>query len=436
MKQTKRIMLGICCCALLIISWLVALSAKSAEEKQRELIEQAQTYLDDKVYVLAAQSLEEAAQYEEAGTLEAEELLKQTYLQLIDQRGYRKKYTELLDKQMSRKDAKPEVFEEAALYYLSVRKEETAFDVFRDGIEKTQSDTLIRLYEQNRYQYTLGRTTYEDVTTALNGAIQVKQDGRWGLAAADGELVIPCEYDCVSTYSDGSVVVQKDNEIFTVNTDNNRTALLHETVLGFGNLSENRLSFQKKDGWVLANGSFKMLETVYEELGTYANGFAAAKLDGKWGLLDRSGDWEIEPEYDEIICDELGRCYAQGAIFVRKKDRVLLLVDGEEVGKTYEDAKPFNDGWAAVKKDGKWGFIDSDGVMQIEPQFEDALSFGQHLAAVKTGGRWGFVSRYGNVVIEAEFLNAKSFCNGSAPVLGENGWQFITLVEYEEDAGL
>ena len=123
----------------------------------------------------------------------------------------------------------------------------------------------------------------------------------------------------------------------------------------------------------------------------FSNGAAAAKAGGKWGLLETDGEtWILAPEYDGIVQDQLGRSYAQNAVFVRQGGDVQLLVDGEAVGEAYEDARPFADGWAAVKQNGKWGFIDTQGNVCIDFRFDDALSFGQHLAAVKVGDLWGY----------------------------------------------
>ena len=48
--------------------------------------------------------------------------------------------------------------------------------------------------------------------------------------------------------------------------------------------------------------------------------------------------------------------------------------------------KPFymDNSYAAVKKDGNWGFADKDGNMVIAPQYEDARSFSYGYAVVKT----------------------------------------------------
>ena len=38
-------------------------------------------------------------------------------------------------------------------------------------------------------------------------------------------------------------------------------------------------------------------------------------------------------------------------------------------------AAPFSEGLARVRVDGKWGYINTEGEVVIEPQFDDAGSF-------------------------------------------------------------
>lgn len=431
MKLGKRVLLLVACAALLLISWLTAATADSDKDKQAELITQAEAYLADGIYVRAVPLLEEAAGYNAEYSGKAEDMLKECYLQLYSTGGYARKYTSLLETQMGRDDAPAEVFMEAAEYYMKIGKVSNALQILRSGIEKTGDEALLSFYEANRYGYKLGRAVYEEVAEIYGGTVQVKRDGKWGLASGAGSLVIPCMYDKISTWSGGQAVVMLDGVISAVDSDNNRVALLHAENADFGNLATNRLGLKLSDGWHLATGSFAVANTVFEDMATMSNGAIPVKKDGKWGLLDASGsEWIIPNEYDGIVTDSLGRAYFQNAVFVRDGGSVKLLVDGAQVGDTYEDARPFVDGFAAVKKNGKWGYIDVSGSVRIDFRFEDALSFGQHLAAVKVGEGWGYISRSGELVIEAVFAEAKSFFNGIAPVKTENGWQFISLLEY------
>lgn len=437
MKLGNRILTGIGCVVLLLISWVVAINAPSNAEKQLELIEQATELMNDDIYILAVPLLEEAAGYNAEHRLDAEAFLKEAYLQLITQQGYQRKYTSLLETQMNREDATPEIFIEAANFYLGRSKITDALTVLKSGIAKTGSEELVLLYENNRYSYQLGRSVYEDVTAIYDTTIAVQIDGLWGLAQSDGTLMIPCEYEKISTYNVDRAIVKKDTEIYAVDSSGNRLALLKENATDFGNYANDRVPLLIDGEWKRATGEFAIGSASFEQIGTYSSGYIAAKMNSKWGVIDINSNWLLPAEYDELIMDELGRAYAKGAVFARKGGAVYLFVDGVQLGDSFEDAHPFGkEGYAAVKKNGKWGYIDTSGNVQIPYQFEDALSFGQHLAAVKVGDLWGYISLSEELVIEAGYLDAKSFANGSAPVLTERGWQFITLLEYKKGASL
>ena len=122
MKRTNRIFLIVGFAALIAVSWVVVLGMQSADEKQAELIQRAGEYLEDKIFIYALPLLEQAAGYNAAHTPEAERLLKDVYLELIDQRGMRSRYIDLLQKQMNRPDARDDVFLEAANFHLDDSK--------------------------------------------------------------------------------------------------------------------------------------------------------------------------------------------------------------------------------------------------------------------------------------------------------------------------
>ena len=432
MKSTKKIIICAGFIILLMISWIVTISAKSQEEKQIELLNQAISLMNDGIYVKAVPLLEKAAELRTKHTLAVEAELKRAYLALINTPGYRSRYIRLLEAQLLRDNVPAEIYIEAANFYLAANRLSEAFNVFVIGIEKTGCEKLIELYESNRYIYQVNRVGFDHVTAIYNGKAMVQNDGLWGIARTDGTLIVPCVYEQVSTFSEDRAIVKKDGEIFAVDVNNNRLALLHKNASDFhSGFSENRFPINIDGVWLRATGDFNIGTMGFEELGMYSGGYAAAKVNGKWGVIDKDTKWLISAQYDDVVRDELGRCYGQGAVFVRSGAAVLLITDGNVSEIIYEDAKPFSqEGYAAVKKFGKWGFIDRNGAVIIDFIFDDALSFGQHLAAVKIENFWGYICKRGNIVIEPVFLNAKSFSGGSAPVLTERGWDFITLIEF------
>jgi len=315
-------------------------------------------------------------------------------------------------------------------YYLGISRIPEALSVLKAGIEKTGSEKLIELYESNRYAYVVNRTSYDYVSAIFGDTVQVRNNGLWGITKSDGVVLIPCEYEKISTFHNDRAIVEKDGEIFAIDSAGDRVAKLHEKAGDFGNYAENRIPILIDGRWRRATGQFELGQNTFEGIGMYSGGYAAAGSGGKYGVVDVLTNWLIPAEYDEIIQDELGRCCAQDTVFARKGDSVFLFVGGIQAGDAFEDARPFSEEcYAAVKRNGKWGFIDKNGTVMVGFFFDDALSFGQHLAAVKLGELWGYISLSGLVVIEPMFLEAKSFSQGSAPVLTERGWQFITLLE-------
>lgn len=73
----------------------------------------------------------------------------------------------------------------------------------------------------------------------------------------------------------------------------------------------------------------------------------------------------------------------------------------------------------------RYGYIDKQGNMAIEPRFKNALSFSEGLAAVKIDGKWGYISQSGKIVIEPRFESAYSFSEGLAKVAIDYNYGFI-----------
>lgn len=64
MKIGSRILIGIGCAALLLVSWIVAITAPTDGERQLSLINQAAALMEDKIYITAVPLLEEAVDYQ------------------------------------------------------------------------------------------------------------------------------------------------------------------------------------------------------------------------------------------------------------------------------------------------------------------------------------------------------------------------------------
>ncbi|HYP12494.1 MAG TPA: WG repeat-containing protein, partial [Bryobacteraceae bacterium] len=69
-----------------------------------------------------------------------------------------------------------------------------------------------------------------------------------------------------------------------------------------------------------------------------------------------------------------------------------------------------------VKVNGKYGFIDRNGKILVNPQFDDAGMFEDGRAPVALGKSWGFIDRAGKLVIHPQYELADPFSDGLALV--------------------
>ncbi|MGL5675221.1 MAG: WG repeat-containing protein [Cellulosilyticaceae bacterium] len=112
----------------------------------------------------------------------------------------------------------------------------------------------------------------------------------------------------------------------------------------------------------------------------------------------------------------LAQSLTVGAVEV--KDKVAKETIQWCIQPQFEEAQSFSEGLAAVKKDGKWGFINKKGEFIIKPQYEYVESFQEGLAMVvdsKTIG-WGYIDQTGKVVLQPDYEYGSSFKDGVATV--------------------
>ena len=66
----------------------------------------------------------------------------------------------------------------------------------------------------------------------------------------------------------------------------------------------------------------------------------------------------------------------------------------------WEAEGTLSEGFTAVKKDGKWGFIDREGKVVSECQWDEADDFSKEgLAKVEKDNNYGYIDKQGKVLI-------------------------------------
>lgn len=95
-----------------------------------------------------------------------------------------------------------------------------------------------------------------------------------------------------------------------------------------------------------------------------------------------------------------------------------------------EDVKGFSNELAAVKYNGKWGFINKTGDIEIPFIFDEVNSFKTEITGVCENGVWYFIDILGNPISGNEYLKIGEFGDGLFNVkLFSGGWQYINSNE-------
>ncbi|MDQ0116578.1 WG repeat-containing protein [Paenibacillus harenae] len=199
-----------------------------------------------------------------------------------------------------------------------------------------------------------------------------------------------------------------------------------------------------------------VIAAKYDWVGGFHDGLAAFELNGKMGMIDKTGKEIIKPVYDVIdeqFMDGL-LAVAQGEKwgYINKEGKfvieatydgatrfgngiaLVVVNDGysfiDTTGKqvfeaNYDDAFEFIEGYSVVASGEKWGFIDTTGKELVAPKYDEAYAFQEGLAPVRTGNLWGFIDKTGNEVVKPQYEDVYGFSEGFAAVMKNGLWGFI-----------
>ncbi len=175
-----------------------------------------------------------------------------------------------------------------------------------------------------------------------------------------------------------------------------------------------------QSGFIDQHGKM-VIDTIYEEVGDFLEGYAYFKKNGKYGYIDMAGNEVIPATYDMAgnFSDGLAN-FGKATGSAINRETLFGYID--KAGKVVIPPKlnypgTFVSGLAPVKdSSGKFGFIDKTGKFKIPAKFESASKFSEGRAAVKIGSSYGFIDQSGRTVISPKYESANDFSEGLARV--------------------
>lgn len=238
----------------------------------------------------------------------------------------------------------------------------------------------------------------------IDGLAAVKLQEKWGFINEKGEVVIPLKYDWIFEFSEGFSAVRIDNKWGFIDQSGKKViALKYDDAKDF---SEGLAFVKLNEKWGVIDKTGKEITAFkYDGARDFINGLAFVQLNGKWGFVDKSGKELTAFKYDEakdfseetVAVSERNFVFENRWGFINKTGREIIPLIYAEVGK-------FSDGFVRVKmKIGNvvyWEYYDSNGI-KLGESYDNAKDFSEGLAAVQSSEtkKWGFIDKTGREYI-------------------------------------
>lgn len=424
--------------ALLALSWYTSVNSYVGTPKEyEEHLEKAAAYEKKEIYEDAIEEYEEAQDYLKERDKSIDLKIAADYLAMEEESDYVDKMEEIISHYEDNGDAVLGLAE----YYINDGKMPKAVALLKKQMDKeTEDEKIIAKYEELKGTYTSVYSTYVEMSRVCNGYVIVKSESGYGVNDSNGQAMIDSIYEQVGIFDEELVYapLYADGKWAYVNEDIHKKLVPDEVCEYLGTFSEG-YAVAKKDGkYGYYDDEMELVcDFIYEDASVFANDVAAVKKDGKWAIIDDDFENITEFKYDDVAMDEFGYCSLNERIFVKSGDTYQMIdLEGNVISEQkFEDAYPFlEEGQpAAVKQNGKWGFVDSDGKICIECTYSEAKSFTIDFAPVKINEEWGYIDNKNNLVIPCEFTDATSFStDGTASVQYSDVWSMIKLNIYQE----
>lgn len=246
---------------------------------------------------------------------------------------------------------------------------------------------------------------YEEIGPFNGKFYPVKNRGYWGAINSDGEEIITCVHDSLVQESNNNVVVRFKGQYGVINLDEHwkvtpqphlLKVLTEEAYLEFSD----KTTFLKTFAGDIIYFSDNPLQ--------YENGYLREQLSsGAHWLINMNGiiiDRSNQPVMADIVLSP-----TEGLQAIRKDGKFGFIdnVGRLRIANRYEEARPFSEGLAAIRIRGKWGFIDHQEHLVIQPVYDHTGDFVNGKAIVKMDGLSGLIDVSGKVIIPVRYDEVK-----------------------------
>lgn len=407
---------------------------QNSVRKQNAMVEKAEEFIPDKLYIRAANQYKEALKaYSTKNNLTYERRL----LDIYAEGGMTEEYADLVDDRIEAKTALVDEYLSRAETLIEEESIKRAIRYLQQGIEIYGDSQLVDLCESVKYQYNTNGTDYQEgKLPSENWIIPMWNGEKWGYTGKNGRTNIEFEYDDATRFSGDYAVVKIDGVYTLIDQNGYWNAVDKNGLDQVIDIAGDKIIGVKDGKYGIYSNMFERLnEEDYEDAHLNDNGMVVVKKDGKWAVLDGNMKNVTDFELTDVAVNSRGQVFSgKYAVVADGNGYFLINQKGKACyEKRFPNAKGYEGGYYAVSdSDGNWGFADEAGENVIPCQYVDAYSFSNQTAAVQYAGKWGYINQYGNMVINAEYSEALPFLNGKAFAYDDQGNIEVLELKYFE----
>jgi hypothetical protein len=296
---------------------------------------------------------------------------------------------------------------------------------------------------------------YDYLGNFILGKAVAKKDGKYGVIRMDNSVIMPFLFD--SLVVDGRLIRVKDKTASTISwslfdTVGVRKSQNYYDLIGQYNGRFFPVMSRGYSGGMNAYGK-EIIHCVYDSIVQAKEDRVAVKFKGQYGIISLEENWLLIPQPYPV-------CLVNNDLYIEKQPSLNFLktIGGETVYFTTNQLRPDSDvlierlpdgaeqkidlqgriinganlsvevekvfseseGMRGIKRDGKYGFVDSRGRLRVANRYEGIGQFKEGLAPVQILRKWGYVNASDKIVINPSYEEALDFNNGVA-VVRRNG---------------
>ncbi|PZR40593.1 MAG: hypothetical protein DI538_03855 [Azospira oryzae] len=292
---------------------------------------------------------------------------------------------------------------------------------------------------------------YDYLGPFIQGKAAAKKEGKFGVLRANGSVALPFLFDSLAMDERGRLIRIKDKTAGVISwqlfdTLGVQKSQAHYDFIDRYNGTVFPVSNRGYYGGMDVYGK-EIIHCVYDSLIQAKEGRVIVKFKGQYGIISLEENWLLKPQpYPLTIINADLYLEKQPTITFLKnlngeivyftsnkltvKDGALIeaFADGAMQKVSFEGriVKPANvlmevekvfpesEGMRGIKRDGKYGFIDTQGRLRVANRYEAIGQFKEGLASVKILGKWGYVNIWDQIIINPSYEEANEFLSGTA----------------------